>query len=179
MTMKQRGLGVLLAAMFVLAFPFAAHAAEGGDATGPATAATSATADGHLLAGDQGGQGATAVPSKDKTVTVQLAWYYHISSSCSGYENAIVSGADYWGGGVLTASSGTPVSCTSGYVAGCGVSNAVGCNWNQGGRIELSTMVSDFALLSAHEFGHNWYGHSAEGCANWNSAYDVMKTMMC
>ena len=173
MTMKQRGLGVLLAAMVLLAFPFAAHAAEPGDATAPATA------DVHVLAGDQVGNGATAVPSKAKQVTVQLAWYYNISSSCSGYENAIVSGANYWGGGVRTASSGTPVSCTSGYVQGCGVSNAVGCNWNQGGRIELSTMVNDFALLSAHEFGHNWYGHSASGCANWNSAYDVMKTMMC
>lgn len=175
MTMKLRGLGVLLAAMVLLAVPFAAHAAERGDTTGPAAAT------GHQLAGDQGGHDATAVPSKEKgsPVTVQLAWYYHIASSCSGYENAIVTGANYWGGGVRTASSGTPVSCTPGYVAGCGGSNVVGCNWNQGGRIELSTMVRDFALLSAHEFGHNWYGHSAQGCANWNSAYDVMKTMMC
>ncbi|GIG69255.1 hypothetical protein [Phytomonospora endophytica] len=173
MTMKQRGLGVLLVAMLVLVFPFAAHAAESGDASAPVAA------DGHLLAGDQGGHGATAAPSKGSQVTVQLAWYYYISSSCSGYENSIVAGANYWGGGVRTASSGTPVSCTPGYVSGCGGSNVVGCNWNQGGRIALSTMVRDFALLSAHEFGHNWYGHSASGCANWNSAYDVMKTMMC
>ncbi|MFD4116421.1 hypothetical protein ACFWSJ_23560 [Streptomyces niveus] len=107
------------------------------------------------------------------------AWSYHITGSCSGREGAIRQGANYWGSATETASSGTPVSCVGGYVQGCGGGNVVGCNWGAGQRIELSTMVGDFALLAAHEFGHNWYGHSGTGCASWASQADVMRTTMC
>ncbi|MBQ0889352.1 hypothetical protein KBZ94_31285 [Streptomyces sp. RM72] len=182
MSVLKRGAGALLASLLLAALPFTAEAAET-PATTPAVPAASAEATAATgvvaLTGDRAGDRATARPPKLPAGAAQASWYYHITASCRGYENAITAGADYWGGGVRTASSGTPVSCTNGYVAGCGISNAVGCNWNYGGRIALSTMVRDFALLSAHEFGHNWYDHSAVGCASWNSAYDVMKTQMC
>ncbi|MEU1870652.1 hypothetical protein [Streptomyces sp. NPDC019793] len=178
MSVLKRGAGALLASLLLAALPFTAEAVET-PVTTPAVPAASAEAtaatEGVALTGDR----ATARPAKQPAGAAQASWYYHITASCRGYENAITAGADYWGGGVRTASSGTPVSCTNGYVAGCGISNAVGCNWNYGGRIALSTMVRDVALLSAHEFGHNWYDHSAVGCASWNSAYDVMKTQMC
>ncbi|MBB5934965.1 hypothetical protein [Streptomyces zagrosensis] len=183
-TLMGRLAGAAASVAMVVAFPLTANAAEKADVTPApttyASAASVATDPGLRLTGDQAGERATAAPPvAKKPATAQASWYYHITSSCRGYENSIVRGADYWGGGVRTTSSGTPVSCTSGYVQGCGISNAVGCNWNQGGRIALSSMVRDMALLAAHEFGHNWYGHSAQGCASWNSAYDVMKTTMC
>ncbi|MCP9209272.1 hypothetical protein [Streptomyces cucumeris] len=34
----------------------------------------------------------------------------------------------------------------------------------------------DFALLAAHEFGHNWYGHSGKGEGDWSSPAAVMRT---
>ena len=109
-----------------------------------------------------------------------VAWNYHITASCSGYEGAIRQGATFWGDGTETSGSGTPVECVSGYVQGCGdATNVVGCNWGQGQRIVLSSLVSDFGLLAAHEFGHNWYGHSPAGCANWASEYEVMRPTMC
>lgn len=120
-----------------------------------------------------------APPPQDDTREAKAAWSYHITSSCSGLEAGIRQGANFWGNANETPSSGTPVECTSGYVQCGNVSNAVGCNWGQGQRIVVSTMVSDFALLNAHEFGHNWYGHSAPGCANWASAYEVMRPTMC
>ncbi|GHA21194.1 hypothetical protein [Streptomyces anthocyanicus] len=187
MSVLKRGAGALLASLLLAALPFTAEAAEStAPVPGPpaASAGVTAATEGVSLTGDRAGSPATArpaqrTPAKQSAGVARANWYYHITASCRGYENAIAAGADYWGGGVQTASGGTPVSCTNGYVAGCGISNAVGCNWNHGGRIALSTMVRDFALLSAHEFGHNWYDHSAVGCASWNSAYDVMKTQMC
>ncbi|MEU8730498.1 hypothetical protein AB0C68_14125 [Streptomyces tendae] len=187
MSVLKRGAGALLASLLLAALPFTAEAAET-TATAPvrpaASAGATAATQGVALTGDRAGTPAAARPAEQPSTqrsagAARASWYYHITASCRGYENAIVAGADYWGGGVRTASSGTPVSCTNGYVAGCGISNAVGCNWNWGGRIALSTMVRDFTLLSAHEFGHNWYDHSAVGCASWNSPYDVMKTQMC
>lgn len=109
----------------------------------------------------------------------KAAWSYHITGSCSGVEAGIRQGANFWEGATETPGSGTPVECTGGYIQCGDVSNAVGCNWGSGQRIMVSTMVSDFALLNAHEFGHNWYGHSDPGCANWASAYEVMRPTMC
>ncbi len=179
-TLIRRVSGVLMAVAMVFMLPVTANAAESGESARPAAAQAAVMGDGGNLVGDQAGKRAdTAPPQSDQRVGAQQAWYYHIQSSCSGYEGAIVQGANFWGGGVRTASSGTPVGCTGGYVQGCGGGYVVGCNWGSGDRIMLSTMVNDFALLSAHEFGHNWYGHSASGCAGWASAYDVMKTTMC
>jgi hypothetical protein len=180
-TLIRRLAGVFTAAAMVVMFPVAANAAETGDSARPAAAQAAVTAgDAGSLVGDQAGKRADApAPKAGQRMGTQAAWYYHITASCSGYEGAITQGANFWSGAVRTASSGTPVSCTGGYVQGCGGTYVVGCNWGMGDRIMLSTMVNDFALLSAHEFGHNWYGHSASGCASWGSAYNVMKTMMC
>ncbi|MDQ3578300.1 MAG: hypothetical protein M3443_12035 [Actinomycetota bacterium] len=38
---------------------------------------------------------------------------------------------------------------------------------------------SDDALLTAHEFGHDWFGHSRYSCAGWSSAAHVMVPTMC
>jgi hypothetical protein len=56
----------------------------------------------------------------------------------------------------------------------------VGCNYGMGQLIKLYPgAVNDAALLAAHEFGHNWYGHSFDGCASWASPEAVMATTMC
>ncbi|AXK34985.1 hypothetical protein DVA86_22395 [Streptomyces armeniacus] len=170
-----------LAAAVVFTFPVVASAAEdGGGAPSAVTQAAHTSADPTPPGGYQTGHfPETDAPAAPRTDAEVAAWSYHITASCSGYEGAIRQGANFWGEANETPSSGTPVECTGGYVPGCGISNAVGCNWGMGDRIMLSTMVSDFALLSAHEFGHNWYGHSPAGCANWASAYEVMRPTMC
>lgn len=167
----------------VFAFPVSASAAEIGDAA-RSDAAVSATAqpaaalaEGFPTGDAPGSPELPDAPRDDRTGFT--AWQYHITSSCSGLEGPIRQGANFWGDAQETSSSGTPVECTGGYVEGCGGGNVVGCNWGQGQRIMLSTLVSDFALLAAHEFGHNWYGHSPAGCANWASAYEVMRPTMC
>lgn len=191
----RRFAGAVFTATLVFAFPVAASAADNGaisQTVQTAPAAQSATAGEATYAGEALGDTAppegfrtgdltdAAPPSADQRPGAQVAWSYHITSSCSGYEGAIRQGANFWGDAQETPSSGTPVECTGGYVQGCGGGgNVVGCNWGMGQRIMLSTIVSDFALLSAHEFGHNWYGHSPAGCANWASAYEVMRPTMC
>ncbi|MGH3310583.1 MAG: hypothetical protein ACRDP3_08355 [Streptomyces sp.] len=164
----------------VFAFPVSASAGELGDTARPAAAQSA------QISGDPAPEGFKtgdltdlAPPDAGKRDAREPAWSYHITSSCSGYESSIRQGANWWGGGTETSSSGTPVECTGGYVQGCGGGNVVGCNWGQGDRIMLSTLVSDFGLLAAHEFGHNWYGHSAAGCANWGSDYEIMRPTMC
>lgn len=178
-TLMRRLAGVLTAVAMVVMFPITANAAEAQGGDYHATTMAVAGDPGSLVGDTHGDHADAKAPKAGQKVGTQAAWYYHITSSCSGYEGAIDQGAAFWGGGVRTASSGTPVSCTGGYVSGCGGGNVVGCNWGMGDRIMLSTMVNDFALLAAHEFGHNWYGHSASGCASWGSAYNVMKTTMC
>lgn len=169
----------------VFAFPVSASAAELGDAARPdaaRSASVQAVGEAVLADGFRTGEapGTSALPDAPRDDRSGFtAWSYHITSSCSGLEGPIRQGANYWGDAQETPSSGTPVECTGGYVQGCGGGNVVGCNWGQGQRIMLSTLVSDFALLSAHEFGHNWYGHSDPGCASWASAYDVMRPTMC
>ncbi|MET7638561.1 hypothetical protein [Streptomyces sp. NPDC005438] len=166
-----------LAAAVVFAFPLTATAtAQGQEAS--ATQAVASDPTGGYRTGDLTD---AAPPSSKGEFKTQAAWSYHITASCSGKEAQIRQGANYWGEANETASSGTPVECTGGYVEGCGDTggNVVGCNWGQGQRIMLSTLVSDFGLLAAHEFGHNWYGHSDPGCANWASPYEVMRPTMC
>lgn len=103
---------------------------------------------------------------------------YHITASCRPYAAAIRQGAAAWSG--LTEGAGTPVECTNSYITGCGGSNVVGCNWGRGQRIALFMRgVRDGALLAAHEFGHNWFGHSNHRCASWASAQHVMAPAMC
>ncbi|EST39499.1 hypothetical protein N566_01625 [Streptomycetaceae bacterium MP113-05] len=175
----RRVAGAALAAAMVFMLPVTANATEAQD-TRPAYEATLMGDSGNLVGDTHGEQSNAPAPSDKGRAAFQVpAWSYHITASCSGYESAIRQGANYWGSGTETASSGTPVSCVGGYVSGCGGGNVVGCNWGMGDRITLSTMVNDFALLSAHEFGHNWYGHSGSGCADWSSASAVMRTTMC
>ncbi|HWG98836.1 MAG TPA: hypothetical protein VNV66_05830 [Pilimelia sp.] len=131
-----------------------------------------------FVTGDAPGEAEKPAPERSVQVAVP-AWRYYITASCASRAAEIRRGAAYWGNGVETTGSGTPVGCTSGYVTGCGAARAVGCNWGRGQRIMLSTMVRDFALLAAHEFGHNWYGHSGTGCASWTNANTVMRTNMC
>jgi hypothetical protein len=175
----RRVAGAALAAAMVFMLPVTANAAEPTD-TRPAYEATLLGEEGNLVGDTHGDHSDAPAPSAEGRAAFQVpAWSYHITASCSGYESYIRQGANYWGNGTETSSSGTPVSCTGGYVSGCGGGAVVGCNWGMGDRIMLSTMVNDFALLAAHEFGHNWYGHSASGCADWSSPSAVMRTTMC
>lgn len=115
--------------------------------------------------------GAMAWPTPNKRT-------FHLTSSCNAHAAAIRKGAAAWSG--LTEGGGTPVECTNGYIQGCGGSNVVGCNWGRGQRITLFVRgVRDGALLAAHEFGHNWFGHSNARCAGWASAQQVMAPAIC
>ncbi|MFI9010728.1 hypothetical protein ACIGNX_26175 [Actinosynnema sp. NPDC053489] len=111
---------------------------------------------------------------------VPSARTYRILSSCSAYASAIRSGASAWSG-LTESSSGTPVECRTGYITDCGGgSRVVGCNWGSGQRIALYMGgVGDRALLAAHEFGHDWYGHSTYQCAGWGSPSEVMAPTIC
>ncbi|MEV6521692.1 hypothetical protein AB0M43_07135 [Longispora sp. NPDC051575] len=175
-TLFRRLAGAALTAAVIVMFPVAANAsgptgygfAQPAQAVGGPSGVDNVRAD------------APTAPRAQGAPLAAATWYYHIESSCRGYESSIRRGANYWGGAVETQSGGTPVGCVSGYVQGCGGgTTVVGCNWNMGGRIALSFRVNDFALLAAHEFGHNWYGHSASGCMSWRSSYEVMRTHSC
>ncbi|OLF07348.1 hypothetical protein BLA60_27645 [Actinophytocola xinjiangensis] len=121
----------------------------------------------------------------------EAAWSYTIESSCAGWEGVIRQGANYWGG--ASEGGGTPVRCQNSAITDCGFFAegvettdvhgnliVVGCNYGMGQLIKLYPgAVNDPALLAAHEFGHNWYGHSYNGCASWASPTDVMATTMC
>lgn len=129
-------------------------------------------------------------PVQAADVTAQ-AWSYTIESSCGGWEGPIRQGANYWGD--VTEGGGTPVRCQNSAITDCGFFAdsievmdvhgnliVVGCNYGSGQLIKLYPgAVNDPALLAAHEFGHNWYGHSFNGCASWASPTDVMATTMC
>ncbi|MGD9486282.1 hypothetical protein WDH52_24100 [Streptomyces sp. TRM70308] len=167
-------LGATTAIALGAALPLTAQAAEAGPP--PTSVAASASASANASPAD-----VTPNPSHAAAGVrfPQSAWSYHITSSCSGHEDEIRRGAEYWGYAVETAFQGTRVDCVSGYVPDCNGPRDVGCNWNSGERIAVSTQVNDLALLAAHEFGHNWNGHTAQGCATWKSPYDVMKTWTC
>ncbi|MBE1470124.1 hypothetical protein [Kibdelosporangium phytohabitans] len=104
---------------------------------------------------------------------------YYITSSCQQHAAAIRRGAAAWQG--LTEGGGTPVECRNSYISDCGAGGRiVGCNWGQGQRIALYMGgVGDDALLAAHEFGHDWYGHSSYRCAGWGSPSEVMAPSIC
>ncbi|MFC0111027.1 hypothetical protein [Kibdelosporangium aridum] len=104
---------------------------------------------------------------------------YYITASCSQHASAIRRGAAAWQG--LTEGGGTPVECRNSYITDCGGGGRiVGCNWGRGQRIALYMGgVGDDALLAAHEFGHNWYGHSTYRCAGWGSPQEVMAPSIC
>ncbi|GAA2663729.1 hypothetical protein GCM10010400_24010 [Streptomyces aculeolatus] len=106
---------------------------------------------------------------------------YHLTSSCSGAAGVIGQGAAAWANLNQTSGSDTPVECRNSYITDCGGGgNIVGCNWGQGQRIALFLGgVNDDALLAAHEFGHDWYGHSSYQCAGWSSAAHVMAPSIC
>lgn len=135
---------------------------------------------------------ATAKPVAQKSVAQDQAapaWSYTIQPSCSGWASPIRTGANYWGG--ASEGGGTPVECQNSAITDCGFEPiemvtedgrmiVVGCNYGAGQLIKLFPgAVNDPALLAAHEFGHNWYGHSFNGCASWASPSDVMATTMC
>lgn len=127
----------------------------------------------------------------DTSDEVSVAWSYTIQPSCAGWEGPIRQGANYWGD--ASEGGGTPVECQNSAITDCGFLAeptemldadgrliVVGCNYGQGQLIKLFPgAVNDPALLAAHEFGHNWHGHSFDGCASWASPEDVMATTMC
>ncbi|MGH3239127.1 MAG: hypothetical protein ACRDNL_02040 [Spirillospora sp.] len=104
---------------------------------------------------------------------------YYLQASCQAYASVIAAGAAAWKG--LDQSGGTPVECRNTYISDCGGGGRiVGCNWGQGQRIALYMGgVRDQRLLAAHEFGHDWYGHSSYQCAGWGSPSEVMAPTMC
>lgn len=106
---------------------------------------------------------------------------YHLEASCQPYASAIRRGAAAWNGLTETQYSGTPVECRNTYIYDCGGGGRiVGCNWGRGQRIALYMGgVNDDALLAAHEFGHDWYGHSNYRCAGWSSPAHVMAPSIC
>jgi hypothetical protein len=117
---------------------------------------------------------------KEKQDGPKAAWGYQITPSCAGLEGLIRQGANFWQGATETPGSGKPVECLNTLIPDCfGTANAAGCNYGPGQKMVLSTQVSDFALLAAHEFGHEWHPHSAAGCMNWASAYEVMRPTIC
>jgi hypothetical protein len=124
------------------------------------------------------GKGAAA-PAKLLGWDVPNARQFTLTASCNQWAGDIRTGAAAWNG--LTEGGGTPVSCQTTYITDCGATGAIiGCNYNAGERITLDPPgTGQVALLAAHEFGHDWYGHSAAGCANWNSPEDVMRPTIC
>ncbi|AJE83907.1 MULTISPECIES: hypothetical protein [Streptomyces] len=175
LTRIATAVGAALVAAVALTVPAAADNAD----SAPARATTTRSADAATTA-----QAAKSAPQADARKAA--AWGYVIDGSCGGREGQIRGGANYWGG--ATEGSGTPVNCVSGYVEGCGARGSepvyqaggvIGCNWGAGQKITLSTLASDFQLLAAHEFGHNWYGHSGYACMSWNSPDEVMAPTMC
>ncbi|TDD31869.1 hypothetical protein E1287_24910 [Actinomadura sp. KC06] len=104
---------------------------------------------------------------------------YYLQASCQQHAATIARGAAAWQG--FTQGGGTPVECRNTYISDCGGGGRiVGCNWGRGQRIALYMGgVRDGALLAAHEFGHDWYGHSSYQCAGWGSAQEVMAPSMC
>jgi hypothetical protein len=110
---------------------------------------------------------------------VPWAMSYHLEASCAPYADVIRQGAAAWN--QLGEGGGTPVECRNDYITDCGGGAfVVGCNWGAGQRIALFPGgVNDDALLAAHEFGHDWYGHSGFQCAGWGSPAEVMAPSIC
>lgn len=120
-----------------------------------------------------------ALPPKTTGWDVPNARSYYLTASCNQWAGDIRQGATAWN--QLSEGGGTPVSCQTTYITDCGGTGAIiGCNYGAGQRITLvPTATGQIALLAAHEFGHNWYGHSGSGCAGWASPAEVMRTTIC
>jgi hypothetical protein len=171
-----------LASVVLAVVTYAAPVALAGAAPSPSAPAASASASHGTTAVDmpeahKGKAKVLAPPPGGWSVPSQRN--YTITSSCQPYAAAIRQGAAAWAG--LREGGGTPVECRNGYITDCGGgSNVVGCNWGSGQRIALYMGgVNDDALLAAHEFGHDWYGHSNVQCAAWDSPTTVMSPTIC
>lgn len=170
--LKKIRYGVVAAAALATAFfgPASTAAVDMHDHAAEAHATTAIEVD--SLAAQQEGPGILAWPVPTRRT-------YTITSSCQPYAAAIRRGAAAWEG--LTEGGGTPVECRNSYITDCGGGGRiVGCNWGRGQRIALYMGgVNDDALLAAHEFGHDWYGHSTYQCAGWGSPSEVMAPTIC
>ncbi|MFW6691940.1 hypothetical protein [Streptomyces sp. MAR4 CNX-425] len=190
---------VLLRSVLVAVAALAAAVAGPGAQAAPAPEARSAAAveaAAHDHAGEKLGEGhgitveefeALAAKGPQDREYGATAWpvptdrAYYLTSSCSAYAGAIAQGASAWANLNRTSGSDTPVECRNSYISDCGGGGRiVGCNWGQGQRIALFMGgVGDDALLAAHEFGHDWYGHSGYQCAGWSSPAHVMAPSIC
>lgn len=179
---KKLALWSGLAAAGALAAALTAPVAQAESApANDAAPAAHATAEAHgvtaveLEQASRRGTAAAPLPGWD----VPYPMSYHLDASCAPYADAIAQGAAAWN--QLTEGGGTPVECRDSYITDCGGGgNIVGCNWGQGQRIALYMGgVNDDALLAAHEFGHDWYGHSSYQCAGWGSPEEVMAPTIC
>jgi len=175
--------GLLGAAAAVV---FAAAPVSAGTTAPEVTAKAAETQEAHAVTAEEIEALAAAMKSGDTAgAKSPVAWpvptprSYYLTSSCAPYASAIRQGASVWDG--LTEGGGTPVECRNDYITDCGGGgNIVGCNWGQGQRIALFPGgVNDDALLAAHEFGHDWYGHSSYQCAGWGSPAEVMAPTIC
>ncbi|WBB57779.1 hypothetical protein O7599_19025 [Streptomyces sp. WMMC500] len=163
------------AAVAASAHDHADHAGHADHKLGEGHGITAEEFEALVAKGPQGGDlGAQAWP-------VPTDRAYHLTSSCSGAAGVIGQGAAAWANLNQTSGSDTPVECRNSYISDCGGGgNIVGCNWGQGQRIALFLGgVNDDALLAAHEFGHDWYGHSSYQCAGWSSPAHVMAPSIC
>ncbi|MFB6654166.1 hypothetical protein ACFCZ4_32435 [Streptomyces microflavus] len=169
--MRAQILSVVGAALAsALAFSSPAVALTGGDGAPQASSVSAGSGTPLKTAGTS-----TAAAPLDGIFST-ATYTYRISSSCKGHEDEIREGAAYWADKFdeSTDSSATPVNCRTDLFT-CGkLKKANGCNENHGGRITLSTQTFDFALLAAHEFGHNMYKHSNHKCRSWASDAAVM-----
>lgn len=182
MPRKMTLIAGLVGAAAAVAFAVAPTVSADGESTSAAPAAASQEVLGE-------GHGTTAIElegaadtTKDVTPAawpVPSARSFYLEPSCEPHAAAIRAGAAAWQG--LTEGGGTPVECRDSYISDCGGGgNIVGCNWGQGQRIALYMGgVNDDALLAAHEFGHDWYGHSGFQCAGWGSPDEVMSPTIC
>ncbi|GGJ80030.1 hypothetical protein GCM10010123_07390 [Pilimelia anulata] len=154
-----------------------AGAAEADDARPTAAIVAVGTPDGALTGVNGDPLGEVEKPAPGTTAVAPPPWSYYLTPSCNNFADAIRRGANWWGS--ASEGRGTPVTCVGGYIQGCGGDRVVGCNWGAGQRISISTRVRDLALLAAHEFGHNWHGHTGQGCNSWQNINTMMRTLTC
>ncbi|MFD9903128.1 hypothetical protein [Streptomyces sp. NPDC059063] len=175
----------VVAAVVTVAIGFLGSGAQAAPSPQGRPAAADAPAEGHgitaaeLTALTTAGPGTFEPPPGGWPVPSDRA--YHLTASCRQYAAVIGQGAAAWANLNETPGSDTPVECRNSYITDCGGGGRiVGCNWGRGQRIALYMGgVRDQRLLAAHEFGHDWYGHSGYQCAGWSSPQHVMAPSMC
>lgn len=178
----------LLAALIALVASVMMFAGGAERATSVVEASSTPASRNHDQATDQEAHATTAIDVAGMPSTIMAppaGWPvpsqrgYYLTASCQPHAAAIRQGAAAWQG--LTEGYGTPVECRNSYISDCGGGGRiVGCNWGRGQRIALFMGgVNDDALLAAHEFGHDWYGHSSYQCAGWSSPSHVMAPSIC